>query len=240
MLRETVFRRVYRVSATMKDSAWATKLCSKAQAKRLDDGCLDRSKFKEFKTYIDSTKARVNELVTTARSKGQEIAGYGAARSGPTLAIQLGLENSLSYLVDDHPSKVGKYAAFENLEVLSGSQFIQKMPSITFILAWLHYKNIIGRNVEYLKNGGKFALLWPEITVVDYDNHRDFWDSEEPMTLKLGFIGVGFIAQQCHLPAFDHRGGACIHAVSDLHEDLAEKIGARYEVDNVYRIIEIY
>ena len=55
------------------------------------------------------------------------------------------------------------------------------------------------------------------------------------MTLKLGFIGVGFIAQQCHLPAFDHRGGACIHAVSDLHEDLAEKIGARYEVDNVYK-----
>ena len=162
-------------TATMKDSAWATKSSvARLKQSELDDGCLDRSKFKEFKTYIDSTKARVNELVTTARSKGQEIAGYGAARSGPTLAIQLGLENSLSYLVDDHPSKVGKYAAFESLEVLSGSQFIQKMPSITFILAWLHYKNIIGRNVEYLKNGGKFVLLWPEITVVDYDNHRDF------------------------------------------------------------------
>ena len=54
------------------------------------------------------------------------------------------------------------------------------------------------------------------------------------MTLKFGFIGVGFIAQQCHLPAFASNNGACIHAVSDLHFDLAKKIGRRFEVEKVY------
>ena len=53
--------------------------------------------------------------------------------------------------------------------------------------------------------------------------------------MNLGFIGTGFIAQQCHLPAFEHAAGCEIIAVSDLHEDLAKRIGRRYEVDRVYR-----
>jgi len=53
--------------------------------------------------------------------------------------------------------------------------------------------------------------------------------------VNVGFIGTGFIAQQCHLPAFDHAAGCRIIAVADLHEDLAKRIGRRYEVDRVYR-----
>jgi len=53
--------------------------------------------------------------------------------------------------------------------------------------------------------------------------------------MNVGFIGTGFIAQQCHLPAFDHAAGCRIIAVADLYEDLAKRIGRRYEVDRVYR-----
>lgn len=52
--------------------------------------------------------------------------------------------------------------------------------------------------------------------------------------IKLGFIGVGFVAQQCHLPAFDSTPNCEIAAVSDLHPDLADKIGRRCEVPKVY------
>jgi predicted dehydrogenase len=52
--------------------------------------------------------------------------------------------------------------------------------------------------------------------------------------IKIGFIGVGFVAQQCHLPSFDSVNGCKIIAISDLNEDLANKIGKRYEVNKVY------
>jgi hypothetical protein len=52
--------------------------------------------------------------------------------------------------------------------------------------------------------------------------------------IKIGFIGVGFVAQQCHLPAFDSTPNCEITAISDLHPDLANKIGRRYEVPKVY------
>ncbi|WP_072622918.1 Gfo/Idh/MocA family protein [Spirulina major] len=52
--------------------------------------------------------------------------------------------------------------------------------------------------------------------------------------IKLGFIGTGFVAQQCHLPSFDSVARCTIVAVSDLQSDLADKIGRRYEVPKVY------
>ncbi len=159
-------------TATGSESTWPTNSAVAELKKREhEEGCLDQSKFREFTTYIEATRLQVRELVDEARSGGNEVAGYGAARSGPTLAIQLGLVESLSYLVDDHPSKVGKYAAFESLEVKSGREFQERAPSHTFILAWLHYKNIIANNLDYLKKGGKFVLLWPEVTIVSYDNY---------------------------------------------------------------------
>lgn len=52
--------------------------------------------------------------------------------------------------------------------------------------------------------------------------------------IRLGFIGTGFVAQQCHLPSFDSIEGCRITAISDLQTDLADKIGRRYEVPSVY------
>lgn len=52
--------------------------------------------------------------------------------------------------------------------------------------------------------------------------------------IRIGFIGAGFVAQQCHLPSFDSIPGCKIVAISDLHEDLANKIGRRYEIEKVF------
>ena len=52
--------------------------------------------------------------------------------------------------------------------------------------------------------------------------------------VNVGFIGAGFIAQQCHLPSFQEQPNCKIIAVADLHKDLAKKIASRYEVPNVY------
>jgi len=52
--------------------------------------------------------------------------------------------------------------------------------------------------------------------------------------INIGFIGTGFVAQQCHLPSFDSIEGCQIMAVSDLQSDLADKIARRYEVPKVY------
>ena len=53
--------------------------------------------------------------------------------------------------------------------------------------------------------------------------------------IKLGFIGLGFVCQQCHLPTFSINPNFKIEAISDPFEDLRENIGIKYGVKNLSR-----
>ena len=52
--------------------------------------------------------------------------------------------------------------------------------------------------------------------------------------IKLGFIGLGFVCQQCHLPTFSVNPNFKINAISDPFDDLREEIGDRFGVKNQY------
>lgn len=52
--------------------------------------------------------------------------------------------------------------------------------------------------------------------------------------INVGFIGAGFIAQECHLPSFDKISDCQLHSIADLHYDLAQKIGNKFSFNNIY------
>lgn len=53
--------------------------------------------------------------------------------------------------------------------------------------------------------------------------------------LKIGFIGAGFIAQQCHLPAFYESSNCEIVSIADLHSDLANRVALKFEIPKVHK-----
>ena len=137
-------------------------------------GILDFRWGKEFSEYIKEQRSEVMDLRHKWRDNNLIIAGYGAARSGPTLAIQFGLEGCIRYLLDDHPSKSGKYGVFETLKVFPTTRLLKDQPDIVIILAWIHTKNIIRNNMSFLENGGKFVVLWPKVFEVDIGNINEW------------------------------------------------------------------
>ncbi|UTD30504.1 class I SAM-dependent methyltransferase [Bradyrhizobium sp. WD16] len=122
-----------------------------------------------FDTKVKLLRERTSELVAKWKAEGATVAGYGAARSGPTLIIQLGLSGSIDFIVDDHPQKVGKFASGDGTLVLPTSELMSRMPDYTVILAWVHSKKIIESNQDYLAKGGRFVVLCPETRVVGKD-----------------------------------------------------------------------
>jgi predicted dehydrogenase len=52
--------------------------------------------------------------------------------------------------------------------------------------------------------------------------------------VKIGFIGLGFVAQQCHLPSFQGLENCELYAASDLHGDLLERVSNRFEISHRY------
>jgi SAM-dependent methyltransferase len=121
---------------------------------------------REFDAKVKQLRDRTARITAKWKNEGATIAGYGAARSGPTLIAQLGLAGKIDYIVDDHPQKVGKYASGDGIPVVPTSQLCERMPGYTVILAWVHSQKIIESNQEYLNKGGYFVVLCPETRVV--------------------------------------------------------------------------
>ena len=143
-----------------------------------NNGYLDGTKFKEFTQYINNTRDQISLLKDKINREDSTICAYGAARSGPTLAVQFGLENIISYLIDDHPSKCTKFAPFESLEVKSSKSIKETKPDYIVVLAWIHTKNIIINNQDYLNQGGTMVALWPKYKEITSDNYNEWLDEK--------------------------------------------------------------
>lgn len=124
---------------------------------------------KDFGNKVQRLGARTAKMLEDLRAAGKTIAGYGAARSGPTLIAQLGLAGKIEFIVDDHPQKVGKYESGDGIPVVPTAELLARQPDYTVILAWVHAQKIIETNQEYLSRGGRFIVLCPETRVVGRD-----------------------------------------------------------------------
>jgi len=119
-----------------------------------------------FARRVEALREQTMALVSRWKQEGLSIAAFGAARSGPTLIAQLGLQGSIEFIVDDHPEKVGKFSSGDGIPILPTAALAEKKPSYTLILAWVHSQKIIETHQDYLHNGGHFVVLCPDTRVV--------------------------------------------------------------------------
>jgi hypothetical protein len=124
---------------------------------------------RKFGEQVRQLKEQTSRLAQRWKQQKLSVAGYGAARSGPTLISQLGLGGVIDYIVDDHPQKVGKYSSGDGIRIVPTAELYRCMPEFTVILAWVHAQKIIESNRAYLDQGGHFVVLCPETSVVGRD-----------------------------------------------------------------------
>ena len=121
---------------------------------------------RNFAIRLEQLKERTSRLARDWKRAKLPVAGYGAARSGPTLIAQLGLSGAIDYIVDDHPQKVNKFSSGDGIQILPTAELCRRMPAYTVILAWVHAAKIIESNKEYLDKGGHFVVLCPKTRIV--------------------------------------------------------------------------
>ena len=126
----------------------------------------DLETMENFARRVEALREQTIALVSRWKEDGHTIAAFGAARSGPTLIAQLGLQGKIDFIVDDHPEKVGKFTSGDGIPILPISALAEIKPSYTLILAWVHSQKIIETHQDYLNDGGHFVVLCPNIRVV--------------------------------------------------------------------------
>jgi len=130
--------------------------------------------FNKFSARLDDVKCRVNKLLASLTCNGKSIAGFGAARSGTTLISYFDISKYIKYIVDDNPLKHFRYSPGDRIPVYPVSRINEDNPEYLFILAWVHSKNIIRNNIEFMSAGGSFIVCFPQFQIIDKNNYLIF------------------------------------------------------------------
>ena len=126
-----------------------------------------------FGIRLSKQKQAVKKFVQIAKSNGKSFAGFGAARSAPTLISQFGLGEYIDFIVDDGLTKLDMYSPGDGIIVKNSDYLYQHIPEYTFILAWVHAFTIIKKHRQYLMAGGSFILLSPDTKIVNKNGVSD-------------------------------------------------------------------
>jgi hypothetical protein len=129
--------------------------------------------FENFKTFahfaeqVAERKLKLMNLLNKIKKEGKTIAGYGASGRANTMIQYCGIDHThLDYMIDDAPAKNGFFTPGSHLKIYPSSVLNQnKPPDYVLVFAWSFFKEISGKNQEYLNNGGKMIVPLPEVRI---------------------------------------------------------------------------
>lgn len=116
--------------------------------------------YKKFYHKMEELSSKVRGYVENEISKGKKVIGLGASTKGNVLLQFFGIDkNMIPYISERNPMKVGLYTMGSDVELISEERARGLKPSCMLVLPWYFKKEIVEREQEYIKNGGK--LLFP-------------------------------------------------------------------------------
>ncbi len=120
----------------------------------------------KYKENVLNTANKLKNIVLNLKKKGKKVAGYGAAAKGMTILKCSKIGNKLDYFVDDSPAKQGYFSPVDHVPIISRKKAQNKLPDYFIILAPNYSKEIIKKEKNYLKNGGKIIIPDKQITII--------------------------------------------------------------------------
>jgi novobiocin biosynthesis protein NovU/D-mycarose 3-C-methyltransferase len=125
--------------------------------------------WRKFTERVDHVRTELPALVRNLKSQGKRLIGYGASAKGNTLLNTCGLSaKELDYIIDNTPFKQNKVAPGSWVPVRPPETLLREQPDFALLLAWNFAPEIVGRETEYQKRGGRFIVPIPEPKIVEF------------------------------------------------------------------------
>jgi len=123
--------------------------------------------FKMFANKIKVNSSKLISLLDEIKKEGKTIAGYGAPAKGNTLLNYFGIgKDTLDYIVDDAPLKLGLYTPGTHIPIESSEKLKLDPPDYILILAWNFAEPIMKKLGDFSMGGGKFIIPVPEPEII--------------------------------------------------------------------------
>ena len=111
----------------------------------------------KYKDNVQNSWKLLRKTLISIKKNNFSIAGYGASAKGGTISICANLNSKLiDFIVDDSPAKHGLYTPVHNIEIVSRNKYSD--PDYFLILAVNYADNIMNKEKDFSKKGGKFII----------------------------------------------------------------------------------
>ncbi|MEK6872571.1 MAG: class I SAM-dependent methyltransferase [Nanoarchaeota archaeon] len=123
----------------------------------------------EFVKRIEANKEKFVSLIINFKKQGKKIVSYGAASKGTIVQnyCNLGPE-IIDYVSDSTLYKQGLYTPGKHIPIVSPEVFHNDNADYAILFAWNHVEEIMEKEQEFLKRGGRFIVHLPEPRILEY------------------------------------------------------------------------
>ncbi len=131
-----------------------------------EKGFYDLETYKRFSQKVGLLKADLVQTLSDLKRGGKRIFAYGAAAKGSTLLNYYGIgHDTIEFIVDRSPHKVGRLSPGTHIPVISVEKFKADYPDYLLVLAWNFYEEIVEQQAEFQAAGGHFIIPVPTVQI---------------------------------------------------------------------------
>jgi len=134
--------------------------------------CSGISKLSRWNGFVEQFRVIRRTLpafLAGLKASGNRIIGYGAAAKGNTLLNACGIgTDHLDGIIDNTPFKQGKVAPGSRIPILPPEKLLENQPDHALILAWNFEEEIVFREREYQRRGGRFISSTPNPKIIPF------------------------------------------------------------------------
>jgi len=128
---------------------------------------LDR--YARFQQSMLAHKTELKELLKGLGKAGKLVLGYGASTKGNVILQFCELTKAdIPAIADVNPDKFGHVTPGTHIPIVSESTAHAMKPDYFLVLPWHFRPNLIAREANFLKSGGKMIFPLPRIEIVDH------------------------------------------------------------------------
>jgi methylation protein EvaC len=136
-------------------------------AEERERGLTDLWTLRRFADRVAANRDELVTLLTRLRSEGRTVVGYGATAKSATVTNYCGIGPELvSYVCDTTHAKQGRLTPGVHIPVRPAEAFRDPYPDYALLFAWNHAEEIMAKEEEFCRAGGRWIVYVPKVRVV--------------------------------------------------------------------------
>jgi hypothetical protein len=145
----------------------ATTLVDTILRKESDMGLHMLKPYEDFKQRIFEHRDQLIQFIQRAKSGKKKILGYGASTKGNVILQFCNITaRDIPYIAEVNKDKFGCYTPGTLIPIISEVEARAMKPDYFMVLPWHFKDNIVAKEADYLRSGGKMFFPLPELEAV--------------------------------------------------------------------------